>query len=138
MKTQSVSSQDFRNVYEKFYNRIRNYLWPIETLKVLANIECEIYSAFIDYTALRKYVDRLKSAINNTMKDDKFLSKEFNALNDLLVTVETSESSPYLQIQQVAETDPELNKVLIQDTDEQEKEEDIEDENNQEAARYSE
>lgn len=139
MKTQVTSSQDFRNAYEKFYNRMRNYLWPIETLKVLGEIEVEIYSAFIDHELLRKNLDKLKTRINTTMKDDKFLNEAFNTLDTLLTDVENSEEiTPYLNIQQVSETDPELDKVLK--SDEEDEEEDIEDENNKKAVstRYSE
>lgn len=140
MKTRLTSSQDFRNAYEKFYNRMRNYLWPIETLKVLGEIEVEIYSAFIDHEVLRKNLDKLKTRINSTMKDDKFLTKTFDALDALLTEVENSEEiTPYLNIQQVSETDPELDKVLKTDKEDEKEEEDIENENNKEAiaTRYS-
>lgn len=129
MSKKLLSSQDFRNSYEKFYNRIRNYLWPIDVLKMLADVEVDIYSAFIDYSELRKHLDRLASYIRDQLKEDDYLRKSYEELVDLLDDTDEVESTPYFNLYQVAETDPEINKVL-KTSDEEE----IEDENNEETA----
>lgn len=130
-----LSSQEFRNLYEKFYSRIRNYLWPVETLKVLAEVEANIYSAFIDYSKLGKDLDRLKTHIKDTMEDDKYLDDSYNKIVKLLEEAEQDGFDPYLSIYQVQEVDPELSKQLI-NTDKKNKEED-KDENNEEATYQS-
>jgi len=126
-----VSSQDFRNLYEKFYDKIRRYLWPIETLKVLANIEECIYSAFINYDDLDRYLTKIKSDIRDTMKEDEYLAKAYNDLVDLFNEAKGDNASKYLDLARVEEVNPESNKQLKYS----ESEEDNKDEDNKETVR---
>ena len=130
--TKIASSQDFRNLYEEFYNRIRAYLWPISTLKILADVECNIYSAFIDYPKLRLNLDKLHSVIKDTMKEDEYLKTAYDDLSGLVDEVDPEETKSYLKLYQVSETDPELVKTIKSQS-----EEDEDNENNEETAGQS-
>lgn len=105
----NISSQDFRNQYERFYVPMRMYLWPYEVLKNLAAVETEIYQAFIDIDALSKYFNKLKSDVREVYKDDKNFRIEFDKLDKL---VNTEEPQFYARLTEVGEVNPENNKQL--------------------------
>lgn len=121
MKKTLVSSQDFRNLYEKFYNRIRNYLWPLSTLKILADVEVDIYSAFIDYKSLDQHLQKLYPLIKEQIEDDEFLSKAYYELDDMLDEVMKNPDADlyrYMRLHQVQEVNPELDKTLLVEEEE--------------------
>lgn len=115
MKT--VSSQDFRNVYEKLYNDIRRYLWPYQVLEVLSDIEVNIYSAFIDVPKLRIDFAKLRKAMKDILDDDNLLSEDVNKMQKLL---DHENPGSYLRLPKVNEVNPDNDKRLKIDTDEEE------------------
>lgn len=115
----AVSSQDFRNVYEKFYNDARRYLWPFDVLEVLSDIEVNIYSAFIDVPKLRVDFAKLRKAMQDVLQDDKLLSENVRKIEKLL---EDKEPSSYLRLPRVNESNPEKDKQIKTTPDEKEDE----------------
>ena len=105
----NISSQDFRNVYEKLYAEIRNYLWSYDTLKDLAQLEQDIYSAFIDRESLERDFYKLKSSIKEVLDEDELLKKQMDALEEL---IELEDSQLYARLPGVAEVNPGNNKVI--------------------------
>lgn len=107
-----ISSQDFRNSYENFYIRMRNYLWSYDALKALAFVEDDIYTAFIDADKLRADLSKLNSFIKETYKDDEKLKKSYDELMNLLDIISNPESKVYSRINRVAEVNPDADKVV--------------------------
>ena len=107
-----LSSQDFRNSYEEFYMNIRNYLWPYDALKALAEVENDIFTAFIDFDLLQRDVDKLYSFIKDTMKEDKRLEKSFNEIYDLIQDSHEDDTKIYSFLRQVAEVNPTNDKQI--------------------------
>lgn len=104
-----ISSQDFRNKYEKFYDNMRLYLWPYDTLEQLGQVEVDIYSAFIDRDKLSSDFYRLSSSLKDVLEEDK----EFNkAYKDLQKVIDAEDRDSYHYIQRVEEINPEKDKVL--------------------------
>lgn len=115
----NVSSQDFRNIYEKLYDSMRRYLWPLATLEILADVEANIYSAFIDIPNLKLRLDALYKSIKEVMKDDKELEKNYNQIVDL---ANEDEVGSYLRLPSVNEVNPENDKRLKSTVDDEEEE----------------
>jgi len=104
-----ISAQDFQNQYEKFYARMRNYLWPYKVLTNLAQVETGIYTKFIDKDKLRADLDRLRVSLRDVIDEDDKLRKSYDALVDLL---SDEYEDQYSRIYQVQEVDPEKNKNI--------------------------
>lgn len=107
-----ISSQDFRNTYEKFYDDVRQYLWPYTFVEDLADLEVEIYTTFIDPEKIEKTINKLRSPLNEVIEDndDENLKKSFKELQDLLS--EVKEGEQYSLIKRVEEVNPDENKQI--------------------------
>lgn len=105
----TISSQDLRNTYEKFYSAIRRYLWPYDVLKDLAEVEVNIYSAFPNLTKLCSDLDKLAKSMKDTLKDDPVLSKYFTKLCD---QANDSDGCSYHRLFRVNEINPDKMKQL--------------------------
>lgn len=106
----AISSQDYRNIYEKLYDQVRNYLWPYQVLEVLADVETDIYNAFIDIDKLRIDFEKLKKAMKDVLIDDPLLQKYVTKMTDLLN--EPVETTVFLGIPKVNESNPENFKII--------------------------
>lgn len=113
----AVSSQDLRNEYVKFYNEVRRYLWPFQVLKDLAEIETNIYSAFMDVDKLRVDFAKLRKAMKDVLKDDKPLSTEVEKMQNLL---DSDNPGSYFRLPRVNEVNPENDKRLKIDDEKEE------------------
>lgn len=118
----NVSAQDFRNTYENFYDAMRMYLWPYSVLKELAQVELDIYDAFIDVEKLSNDFSRLQASIRDVCKDDDRLG---DSCNDLLELINLEEPNFYARLGQVAEVDPEKDKQIRTIPEEEDKEEEL-------------
>lgn len=120
-----ISSQEFRNQYEKFYNSMREYLWSYPVVEQLAEVEVDIYSAFIDRDKLRNDFNKLVSDIDrDILDDDTDLQKSIDNIREL---IDSEDEDSYLTISRVQEVRPDENKQIKQvtkeDTDQDEFEE---------------
>lgn len=99
----NICAQDFRNAYEKFYAQVRRYLWPYSVLLDLAELETNIYTAFLDIEQLKISLSKLNSSMQEVLKEDKLVAKSFNNLIELS---EIASPSIYMMLPRVAETRP--------------------------------
>lgn len=104
-----ISSQEFRNAYEKFYDAMRLYLWPYDTLEILAEVEADIYSTFIDRYKLSSDFYKLHREIKDVLNEDKEFEKTFSTLQKL---VDAEDEDSYSPLTRVEEKRQEKNKVL--------------------------
>lgn len=126
-----ISSQDYRNKYEPFYNEMRYYLWPYDVLEILGNLEVEIYTDFPDKDRLLQLFNKLRAQIRETMDEDDELRKAFVNLEKVITS---EEEDGYYLISRVAEKNQEKDKVLRLPEEDEEDEElkgGISDENKQ-------
>lgn len=106
----NLSAQDLRNIYQKLYAKMRDYLWPYDTLETLANIEVNIFSAFVDIQKLRTDCGKLYSAIKDTCKEDEELAKIYNRLAKI---IDNDDIQMYSKLPKVTESHPEKSKQLV-------------------------
>ena len=104
-----LASRDFQNKYEKFYDGMRQYLWPYDVLEQLAEVEVDIYSAFIDRGKLQQDFAKLQKSIKDALEDDEYFRKVTSDLGDL---VNDNDFDSYYALKQVGEVNPETVKTL--------------------------
>ena len=113
-----VSAQDFRNAYETFYDKFRNYLWPYNVLEDLANVEVDIYTDFFDKDHLQRGLSRLNKSIHDAVKDyeDEDLQKSYDKIVKLLD--ETDPEQMFYQLDRVEEVNPGEDKQIKSEPEE--------------------
>ena len=52
-------SIDFQNAYVDLYRLMRNYIWDLDVVEMLADVEVATYDAFIDLEKLNKMYQKL-------------------------------------------------------------------------------
>lgn len=104
-----VSSQDLRNIYEQFYNSMRNYLWPYDVLEQLADVEVNIYSAFINIPKLESDFNKLKSSLSDVCKEDGELKSLTSEINEI---ISQPDIELYHRLNRVAEVNPTMIKTI--------------------------
>ena len=122
MYTMVFSAQDFRNVYEKFYNQFRLYLWPFNTVEDLANLETTIYTAFFDPAKLKRELERLRIPIKEAVEDnnDKELDKLYKKLVEMANDIEPN--LIFHSLNRVEEVNPDEDKQIKFEKDNSESE----------------
>lgn len=100
-KNSMVNSAEFRVAYEKFYVEMREYLWDLVTLELLADIEVITYQSFIDVADLEKKLSRLYQSIREVAKEDEYLQEAYDRFYQLVE--DNKESQMYFSLYQVEE-----------------------------------
>ena len=117
-----LASRDFMNKYEKFYDAIRQYLWPYDVLEELAEVEVDIYSAFIDRPKLQQDFAKLRKSIKDVLEEDDYFRKTTKELEDL---VNDEDLDSYHTLVQVGEVNPEKPKALKLENESKEDEDEL-------------
>lgn len=99
MKSTMISSSLFRNGYEKFYTEMRNYLWDVRTLELLADVQIATYQAFVDPKELQDKLEKLYQAIRHIAQDDEYLQKAYDEFHQVIE--DNQETQAYFTIYQV-------------------------------------
>lgn len=69
--SETINSQDIQNVYMKFYTLMMQYLWNLDVVKNLANLEISIFQRFPDKEKMENNLNALEIQIKDTMKDEE-------------------------------------------------------------------
>lgn len=84
-----ISAKKLQNQYNSLYIQIRKYLWPFETVQLLADLEEAIYKKFPDLNQISSILDKLRLRITSEFEDDEELKSEFDRLHDLVQSDDT-------------------------------------------------
>lgn len=96
-----ISSKELQNEYVKMYEKIREYIWPFETVKRLADLEVSVYTTFPSPEQIKKDFNTLYLDIRDMFDDDDELKE---VVEDFKKTIETLESETfYSKLNQVQE-----------------------------------
>ena len=106
-----VSSQELQNAYNWFYECMREYVWDMDVVEILAELEVGVYDAFPDKEKLVKTAERLEREIREFYKDDEDLEKSFTELKELI----DSDDRLYLPLYKV-------NEVLVKEDNDEDQE----------------
>lgn len=69
-----------QHYYNKLYKELMKYIWDIECIEVIAEVQLECYKAIIDTKVLQKKLEKLRSFINSEFNNDEELKKRFETL----------------------------------------------------------
>lgn len=94
-------SQDYQTKYDKLYEKMRNYTWDMYTVEQLANLEVEVYNAFVNKSEVMKYINKLRYSVNKVVED--YHDNELKASIDELADVASNDDSSFLRLYKIQE-----------------------------------
>lgn len=69
-----------QHYYNKLYKELIKYIWDIDCVELIAEVQLECYKAIIDTDILQKKLEKLKTYIKSEFNDDEELKKRFETL----------------------------------------------------------
>lgn len=84
-----ISSSEFQVAYQNLFKQLRNYIWDVDTVENIADLEVAIYDAFPNRDVMRQKFNRLRCDINYANVDDEELKKAIDSLDSLLQADDT-------------------------------------------------
>lgn len=94
-----ISLQDLKRKYVEFYSEIKNYIWPFDTVKDLADLEIAIFDRFPDMHEVRKLFQKFRSDIFQKIKEYEELEEAVNKFQEFI----DDEDEVYSQLTSVTE-----------------------------------
>lgn len=85
---------DFKLPYTRLFNEMRKYVWKIDVLEALANLECAIFRAIFDKEEIGACASALKSVIDSYDVDDENIVKYI----DEIIEKASSEDDVYMPL----------------------------------------
>ena len=79
---------ELQNLYVKMYSQLRNYIWGLDTVEKIAEIEMQIYSAFPDCARLQKLFASLYDDVHPMFEEDEELEEAMNAMKNEIQDLE--------------------------------------------------
>lgn len=78
-----ITSKQIQNHYNKLYSCLRNYIWPIQAVSDIADLEVEVYRSFPDKDKLDSVFSKIKNHCRD-IEDDEDLKQELEGFGDIL------------------------------------------------------
>lgn len=75
-----TANTELQNLYMKLYHQVRKFIWDVEVVTCLANLEVSIFNAFPDISEARRNFHRFRSKVSFMEREDEELRQ---CLNDL-------------------------------------------------------
>lgn len=103
---QMICSVDFQNAYVELYTLMRNYIWDLDVVEMLADVEVAVYDAFIDIDKLNRCFQRLYPEVVDVAKDnsDEEMQDSADAFKKMIDDAVASDESAYMDLHRVQET----------------------------------
>lgn len=79
-----VNSNKLQINYIELYKSMRKYIWDLDAVEALAEVEVETYKSFPNIDTLRSLLDKLRMHMKSTMSDDDELKGTFDDFYDAL------------------------------------------------------
>lgn len=95
-----ISVRDIEHAYVDMYSNLRNYIWGIDTVKLLAELEVSIYNAFPNIEDIRNNFNRMLPDIRDVMLDDEDLKK---SVDNFQKVINSEDEEFYFKLNQVRE-----------------------------------
>lgn len=77
-----TSTGEFKLLYNDLYEQMRKYMWDIDVIYALVDVEIESYKAFPDMAALEKAVTNLRYILSGYDLDDEDLFAALDAYEE--------------------------------------------------------
>lgn len=101
-----ITSPDVQAVYADLFSNMRNYIWDLDVVEMLADVEVDTFDAFIDMDKLSKDYQKLFPMVIAVADSeaDKELKDSAEAFKQLIENVIADEEPAYLDLYRVQET----------------------------------
>lgn len=83
-----IASNEIQQAYCKLYQAMREYLWDVDTLEDLADVEVITFDSFIDKDKLKLALSQLNRDISATIREDEDLESAYNNFKEIVDTDE--------------------------------------------------
>lgn len=99
------SSVDIQAAYADLFQKMRNYIWDLDVVEMLADVEVDTFDAFIDKEKLQRDYQKLHYIITQEAEtqEDEELKDAAEAFNDIIEQSIEDEEPAYLELYKVQE-----------------------------------
>ena len=87
-----VNALIIQHLYNKLYEQLRNYIWEIDCVECIAELEIECYKACIDLQVVDKKLKYLGKFIKDILKEDKDLKRRYD---DFIQAIDNNDGASY-------------------------------------------
>lgn len=95
-----MTGQDLQTAYNDLYRQLAKYVWPVETVKLLADLEVAVFQVFPDVSSVRALFTKLRNATYYIdVADSDEYHAQFDTFSDKLSTL----CNIYLSLNSVSE-----------------------------------
>lgn len=86
-----LSAKQIQNSYIKLYKQLREYIWPYEVVKDIANLEISCFQTFPSLDDIKLNLSKLKQKCLRYLDidDDQLVLEEFDDMSELLDSEDT-------------------------------------------------
>lgn len=79
-----LNAKLLQNSYNKLYTSLRQYIWPMHVVDMIADLEVSIYKVFPDLLEVRNHYNRLKVECLRYISDDEDMKAKFEDFREVL------------------------------------------------------
>lgn len=80
----SMNYKELKRAYIKLYEAMMNFLWPVYTVELLADLEISVCKMFPVMTDVRNNFNRLKASVMQDIRDEKKLKEAFDKFDKII------------------------------------------------------
>lgn len=80
-----INANELQSAYVELYKCLRGYIWDVEVVELIANVEVECYKSFPDLRKLSSYLKLLKNEVRYKLPEpNEALNSAFDEFDNIL------------------------------------------------------
>ena len=77
-----MNHKELKKAYIKLYSAMMKYIWPVNTVELLAELETSVCNVFPIMSDVRNNFRRLRADVAADLRDDEDMKKAFDAFEE--------------------------------------------------------
>lgn len=77
-----MNHKELKKAYIKLYSEMMKYIWPVNTVELLAELETSVCNVFPIMSDVRNNFRRLRADVAADLRDDEDMKKAFDAFQE--------------------------------------------------------
>lgn len=77
-----MNHKELKKAYIKLYSAMMKYIWPVNTVELLAELETSVCNVFPIMSDVRNNFRRLRADVAADLRDDEDMKKAFDAFQE--------------------------------------------------------
>ena len=77
-----MNHKELKKAYIKLYSAMMKYIWPVNTVELLAELETSVCNVFPIMSDVRNNFRRLRADVAADLRDDEDMKKAFDAFKE--------------------------------------------------------